>query len=159
MIESTERLGAQDFGGYPSIKQHDFFESINFDTLYLKTPPCPTNLKDVVDSNSPADEFNEFQDAEPGLGGQQLSRLLGLQLNDDKISSCQSSAGAKEITAVDANTSTQPAKRSVIQFPTSDQQLQSRLQQQRETLPQWHNIVDKKLILKQGLIDKKKVVL
>lgn len=159
VIESTERLGAQDFDGYPSIKQHAFFESIEFDTLYLKTPPCPVNFKDVVDSDSTTSEFNEFQDAEPGLGGQQLSRLLGLQLNDDKVStiSSSSSASPKETTIVDAASSTQPSsKRSIIQFPTSDQQLQERLQRQKETLPQWHNIVDKKLILKQGLIDKKK---
>ena len=30
--------------------------------------------------------------------------------------------------------------------------------QQKESIPQWHNLVDKKLILKQGLIDKRKVI-
>jgi hypothetical protein len=50
-----------------------------------------------------------------------------------------------------------PAKKGLIHFPENEQQLQARLLQQQKTQPQWHNLVDKKLILKQGLIDKRKV--
>jgi len=144
IINSDDRLGAQDFGGYPSIKNHKFFESTEFENLYLTVPPLPSNLKTSVDEE--ASNLDEFQDAEPGLGGQQLSRLLGLQLNDENIT----------LTATNNVKSTQQLKRTVVNIPENDGQLQARLQAQQESLPQWHTLVDKKLILKQGLVDKRK---
>jgi len=101
-------------------------------------------LKTSVDEE--ASNLDEFQDAEPGLGGQQLSRLLGLQLNDENIT----------LTATNNVKSTQQLKRTVVNIPENDGQLQARLQAQQESLPQWHTLVDKKLILKQGLVDKRK---
>jgi len=144
IINSDDRLGAQDFGGYPSIKNHKFFESTEFENLYLTVPPLPSNLKTSVDEE--ASNLDEFQDAEPGLGGQQLSRLLGLQLNDENIT----------LTATNNVKSMQQLKRTVVNIPENDGQLQARLQAQQESLPQWHALVDKKLILKQGLVDKRK---
>ena len=150
------------FGGYPSIKKHQLFQSIDFEALYLKTPPRPSKFRDVVDSVSEGSDLSEFPSTEPGLSGQQLSKLLGLQLNDEPSDASQSSALAlaKDVSsiAIGSNNSTpQPAKKSVVNFPANEQQLQSRLLTQQETQPQWHNLVDKKLILKQGLIDKRKV--
>lgn len=127
---------------------------MDFENLYLMTPPLPTNLKDMVDCDYKSDHLDEFQDAEPGLGGQQLSRLLGLQLNDENVT-------ISEIPVQTTNTSnaksTQQLKRTVVNIPENDQQLQVRLQVQQENLSQWHALVDKKLILKQGLVDKRKV--
>ena len=162
MIDSKERLGAQDFGGYPSIKKHRFFQSIDFDTLYLKTPPCPSKCRDVVDLVSESSDPSEFLNAEPGLSGQQLSKLLGLQLNDEPSDASRNSAPtlSKEIPSISSTNSVPPlpTKKSLINFPANEHQLQARLIQQKESIPQWHNLVDKKLILKQGLIDKRKVL-
>lgn len=161
MIDSKERLGAQDFGGYPSIKKHRFFESIDFDTLYLKTPPWPSKCRDVAELASEESDPSEFLNAEPGLSGQQLSKLLGLQLNDEPSDPCRNSASPSKDTLSTTSTANsvlpQPIKKGLVNFPGNEQQLQARLLQQQETQPQWHNLVDKQLILKQGLIDKRKV--
>ncbi|EFX72775.1 putative PDK-1 [Daphnia pulex] len=161
VIDSKERLGAQDFGGYPSIKQHRFFQSIDFETLYLKTPPCPSKCRDTVDLVSEASDPSEFLNAEPGLSGQQLSKLLGLHLNDEPSDASRKSApepSRETSSSISSTTSVPPppAKKGLIHFPENEQQLQARLLQQQKTQPQWHNLVDKKLILKQGLIDKRK---
>lgn len=161
VIDSKERLGAQDFGGYPSIKNHRFFESIDFDTLYLKTPPWPTKCRDVAELASEVSDPSEFLNTEPGLSGQQLSKLLGLQLNDEPSEQSRNSAPTPSKDALTSTSSannvlSQPMKKGLINFPVNEQQLQARLLQQQETQSQWHNLVDKKLILKQGLIDKRK---
>jgi len=153
VLNPNERLGAQDSEGYPSIKKHTMFKTLEFESLYLATPPFSSNLKDAVNCDSKSDDLDEFQDAEPGLGGQQLSRLLGLQLNDENVT-------ISEIPVQTANASnarsTQLLKRTVVNIPENEQQLQLRLQVQQENVSQWHALVDKKLILKQGLIDKRK---
>jgi len=153
IINPNERLGVQDSGGYPSIKKHKFFELIDFENLYLATPPLPSNMENIVDCDSTSDHFDDFQDAEPGLGGQQLSRLLGLQLNDENVTISEIPPQTANISNVK---STQQSKKTVVNIPENDQQLQVRLQVQQENLPQWHPLVDKKLILKQGLVDKRK---
>ena len=165
MIHSKGRLGAQDVGGYPSIKGHPFFEAVDFETLHLREPPRPRNFADVVDSNQMENDY-EFDNVEPGLGGAQLSRLLGLQLNDEASGSVpiqESSSPTTPSSSQDAATSSSPSSsaaakaKTSVQFPANDQQLRARLLQQQETIPQWHALVDKQLILKQGLIDKKMV--
>ncbi len=118
----------------------------------------------MVDSVSETSDPSEFLGAEPGLSGQQLSKLLGLQLNDEPLDASPSSTSAtsKEVSTTTGSTNSsipQSTKKSVVNFPANEQQLQARLLLQQETQPQWHNLVDKKLILKQGLIDKKKVML
>jgi len=111
-------------------------------------------MENIVDCDSTSDHFDDFQDAEPGLGGQQLSRLLGLQLNDENVTISEIPPQTANISNVK---STQQSKKTVVNIPENDQQLQVRLQVQQENLPQWHPLVDKKLILKQGLVDKRKV--
>lgn len=145
------------------MKNHAFFKSIDFDTLYLKTPPRPSKFRDEIDSVSESTDSSAFLNTEPGLSGQQLSRLLGLQLSDEPSNSDQTSASApsEEVSPSIGSTNNAisfPTKKSVVNFPANEQQLQARLLRQQETQPQWHNLVDKKLILKQGLIDKRKVV-
>ena len=176
VIDSKERLGAQDFGGYPSIRSHPFFESVDFETLYMTTPPCPSNYTDTTDSQTSASSLTEFQDAEPGLGGQQLTRLLGLQLNDDNVTDIPIPARLSRLLGLQSDqenvtvaqtspspssnstsSASQPSKRTVVSFPANEQQLLTRLQHQQENLAQWHQLVERKLILKQGLVDKRKV--
>lgn len=163
MIDSAERLGARDFGGYPSIKQHQLFDSVDFETLYLMTPPRPSNCANTVGSNSSEADLADFQDATPGLGGQQLSRLLGLQLSDEPSTTDSAPPpppSTKDVTTPASTIIQTPVKtKTIIQFPADEQQLKARLLHQQETIPQWHNLVDGQLILKQGLIDKKKVPL
>jgi len=177
VIDSKQRLGAQDIGGYASIKEHEFFKSIDFESLHLKTPPRPSGYTDSDDELAPTSHSPEFQGVEPGLGGQQLSRLLGFQLNDDSIlvnSTSETKPPETKLsetavksplptaaTVSTAITTTLPAKvvqskRTLLNIPATEEQLDLRLKHQQENLSQWHHIVEKKLILKQGLIDKRK---
>lgn len=161
MIDSKERLGATDCGGYPTVKKHELFEATDFEALHLTTPPRPQNCQESIDSSSDEDLSEEFRNAEPGLGTHQLSKLLGLQIKEEPSAqtAAPSSPQVKEAPATPpvSNASSVPQKKTAVSIPANDQQLQARLQHQQETIPQWHNIVEKKLILKQGLIDKRKV--
>lgn len=123
-------------------------------------PPRPSKCRDLVDPIPETSDSSEFLNAEPGLSGQQLSKLLGLQLNDEPTETGQHSparSSKEALSNANSNVISPPAKKSLIVFPENEQQLQTRLLEQQESQPQWHNLVDKKLILKQGLIDKKKV--
>lgn len=136
------------------------FESIDFEALHTMKPPEPRNCSDAYESESDASDSSEFQNAEPGLGGQQLSRLLGLQHNDEAVLSPAEPIKPSPKEPPPSNSAPSSAaqsKKSVINFPADEQQLQTRLLHQQETMPQWHNLVDKKLVLKHGLIDKRKV--
>lgn len=39
MLELSQRLGAQDGEGYPSVRNHPFFEGVEWDKLHQTTPP------------------------------------------------------------------------------------------------------------------------
>ena len=133
---------------------------MDFETLYLKTPPCPSKCAEVESSTPEANQQTEFLNTEPGLNGQQLSKLLGLQLNEEpsEVPDSSSAPSSKEGTSTGSSNNTAvSAKKTLVNIPANEEQLQARLLHQQEALPQWHNLVDKKLILKQGLIDKRKV--
>lgn len=77
---------------------------------------------------------------EPGLDDKQLTRLLGLDLQ-----------GAEQT----PDPPERPRKRSGLTDFSPDE-VQRRLEKQRES-SKWHSLVEGNLILKQGLVDKRKV--
>ena len=76
---------------------------------------------------------------EPGLDDKQLTRLLGLDLQ-----------GAERMEPPE-----RPRKRAGITDLSRDE-IHEQLEKQKET-SKWHNLVEGNLILKQGLVDKRKV--
>lgn len=82
--EPTHRLGATDLNNrYSSIRQHPFFEGINWNTLRFETPPpiypyLPGEYGD--DEDELLEQYSVPDHLEPGLDDRQLSRLLGLEL-------------------------------------------------------------------------------
>jgi 3-phosphoinositide dependent protein kinase-1 len=77
---------------------------------------------------------------EPGLDDKQLTRLLGLDLQ-----------GAERA----PDPPERPRKRAGL-TDISPEEVQQQLQKQKES-SKWHNLVEGNLILKQGLVDKRKV--
>lgn len=81
-VDPDTRLGASDQkeNFYKSIRNHDFFSTINFDEIYAQPSPLMflSNFVDLLQQNNPApDESN----IEPGLGESQLKRILQSELN------------------------------------------------------------------------------
>ncbi|XP_039284158.1 3-phosphoinositide-dependent protein kinase 1 isoform X7 [Nilaparvata lugens] len=131
VLEPSQRLGASDEVGYPSIRQHNFFQGIEFDTLQNQTPPLiyPYHSS-TSDNHDLRSQYRVPDNLEPGLDDKQMTRLLGLELHES------------------------PKKQSLLTGLSADEV--SRRLKQQEATNQFHRFVDGNLILKQGLVDKKK---
>lgn len=132
-IDSTERIGAKDdlsIGGYESIRNHPYFASLNNDWDMLKRV-APQKLKSVAKPESSSELNVEL--SETGLNEKQITRLLGLALHDDS----ELESSLKGMQAL------------------SPRDFEERLERQKRT-NKYHQFVENNLILKQGLIDKKK---
>jgi len=130
VLDPTERLGAKDTNGYPSIRAHEFFEGLDFSTLSTSTPPPIYPYLPGGDQTDLSSNYKVPDHLEPGLDEKQKSRLLGLECETPKT------------------------KQRHIADLTKDK-IESRLQTQAASSP-WHSLVEGNLILKQGLVDKRK---
>lgn len=135
VLDPEKRLGAKDTKPYQSLREHEFLRDSNFDDL--GTPP-EINSIDVIDSKIP-------DNLEPGLDGQKVSLLhLDMVLSNQTPQTTttqtprirKKSEANRNIMAIDSN------------------EIQRRLEQQKRE--EWHQFVEGNLILKKGLIDKKK---
>ncbi|XP_069701352.1 3-phosphoinositide-dependent protein kinase 1 isoform X3 [Periplaneta americana] len=140
VLDPSQRLGASDPVGYPSLRSHPFFDGINFDTLHEQTPP---QIFPYLPGTSEHEELRSHyrvpDHLEPGLDDKQLTRLLELDLQ-----------GAEPT----PEPPERPRKRAGL-TDLSPEEVQQQLEKQKET-SKWHNLVEGNLILKQGLVDKRK---
>lgn len=128
VINPSKRLGASDAKPYTSVRQHEFFADIDWQNIGPppKIVPYLPECSAVIPDN-----------LEPGLNREKASRL---QL--DMI--CQSS-----------NTPTRKKSDSNRNIADLDKaEVERMLETQKND--KWHNLVEKNLILKQGLVDKRK---
>ncbi|UXI14602.1 hypothetical protein NH340_JMT00545 [Sarcoptes scabiei] len=147
-IDSTQRLGSKDnikVDGYCSIRNHPYFAPMNNDWDLINQEP-PSRLLAVARNETLFEEIqNEFEsmNLESGLKEKQITRLLCLSLHEDSDSFKQNSSeyycGPKTKGLLDI----------------SPKELEDRLSKQRKE-NKFHKFVENNLILKQGLIDKKK---
>ncbi|KOB74756.1 Phosphoinositide-dependent kinase 1 [Operophtera brumata] len=124
VLDHTQRLGSDDKGDmYGSIRNHPFFDGIDWDNLCEQTPPtiCP-----YLPFGAFEEEYIVPDYLEPGLGNDQLKRLWEIDLCTSK--------GLLSISA---------------------EEKRHRLEEQGRD-SKWHQFVDGELVLKQGLIDKRK---
>lgn len=144
VLDPSERLGAKDAKRYTSIRSHPFYEGLDFDTLHTTTPPP---IYPYLPGNSEGQELRSQyrvpDHLEPGLDDKQLTRLLGLDGQSDSPA------------VVTPSPVPRPRKRSGI-LQMNDSEKQQQLQQQR-CHSKWHQLVEGNLIVKQGLVDKRKV--
>lgn len=137
VLEPSQRLGAQDSEGYPSIRNHPFFEGVEWEKLHQTTPPpMYPFLPGNTEGQDLRSHYRVPDHLEPGLDDKQLTRLLGLDLQTP------------------TNTITKPKKKSNIADLTPEEINQRLTVQAAES--KWHSLVEGNLIIKQGLIDKRK---
>uniref|UniRef100_A0A914VUR2 3-phosphoinositide-dependent protein kinase 1 n=1 Tax=Plectus sambesii TaxID=2011161 RepID=A0A914VUR2_9BILA len=130
---SAQRLGSDEMGGVAVLKEHPFFAGVNWVTLHTQEPPA---LKPYLPASGDEPAFHSDyhvpEDLEPGLNEAAMTRLLGLQL---------SGFDTVKVELTGENDSKEERRR--------------RLEDQRKNNP-YHRFVDDNLILKSGLVDKKK---
>lgn len=142
-IDPNERLGSQDMGDtYESIRRHPFFDSIDWDAIRRESPPpIYPHLPGLNDEDSK--QYRVPDDITPGLGEEQLRRLIGMELGTQTF----------EIrTQSDIPTSNETKRKMVIQNKNDkEKQLVEQAKNNR-----WHSFAEGELILKQGFVNKRK---
>lgn len=129
IIDPTERLGTGDDVRYNSLREHKFFNGLDFNNL--GNPPIISPYVSNLSNN--ASEFHNTQ--EPGLNDEKVSRL-GME------SICSNS-----------NTSVvSPPKSGIVDVELAEIKQKLEIQKQDK----WHVFVEGNLILKKGLVDKRK---
>ncbi|XP_021929412.1 3-phosphoinositide-dependent protein kinase 1 isoform X3 [Zootermopsis nevadensis] len=140
VLDPSKRLGSSDSVGYPSLRSHPFFAGIDFKTLHEQTPP---QIYPYLPGTSEHEELRSHyrvpDHLEPGLDDKQLTRLLGLDLQ-----------GAERT----PDPPERPRKRAGLTDLSPDE-VHLQLEKQKDN-SKWHNLVEGNLILKQGLVDKRK---
>lgn len=170
VLDSDARIGAKDTVRYTSIRGHPFYEGLDFDTLQQTAPPpiypyLPGRSSDSQELRSHYRVSSLFirlpitcalyssvlifrrifsiqvpDHLEPGLNDKQLTRLLGLDIRW---------AEPTVQTPV-----VRPRKKSGV-MDLSPEEIKEQLEKQRSN--KWDSMVQGNLILKQGLVDKRKV--
>ncbi|XP_055327459.1 3-phosphoinositide-dependent protein kinase 1-like [Paramacrobiotus metropolitanus] len=141
--DSKRRLGCPEMGGYPTLKAHPFYEGLPWEKLHLmKPPPITPYLPASGDNEELRSDFVISPNVRPGFDEKQLSRLLDLQLRDSI------SKGSPMPTPSPA-----PTRGGILDIPPKE--YAERLAAQAKSSI-WHPFVDNHLILKQGIIDKRK---
>lgn len=134
VLDPSNRLGCQECGGFEALKAHPFFDGISWDTLHLETPPAliPCTVVDGEEIHSVynVDDFQGFDDG--------LSQHFG-RIN----------TGDTE----NEHSGNRPPYKYVLQI--TEEERKERIEKQRRE-NKWHRFVQDNLILKMGLIDKRK---
>lgn len=163
VIDPNQRLGAASKGGYPALKGHEFFTEVRWEKLPEMEPPKMLPFLPGTSSNEELrSHYCVPDDLEPGLDDKQMTRLLGLAFQDDDgpaVSSPTSPSQQQPQQQQPQQQRTQPQQRiSRTQLHILDfgpEEHSRRFQKQAETNP-YHKFVQGNLILKQGLVDKRK---
>lgn len=151
VLDPSQRLGMGDTLGYPSIKKHNFFHGTNWENLHLQTPPTILPYLPGTSSNEDISKQYQIPDhLEPGLDDKHMSRLLGLALQDDSDDDRKVLAGTVELVE-EGRAHTQQT----LVTGKNQEDCTKRLEQQARD-NSYHKFVEGNLILRQGLVDKRK---
>lgn len=132
VLNPNERLGATDASPYTSIRSHPFFDGVDWNNL----GPPPTKLSFLTGTSEQSTSIP--QNLEPGLDEQKVSRL---HLESDILG----------LSSPPTRKKSEPNRKITDLSPS---EIEQRLDKQK--LDKWHNLVEGNLILKQGLVDKRK---
>ncbi|XP_034251085.1 3-phosphoinositide-dependent protein kinase 1 [Thrips palmi] len=170
VIDPKQRLGANDCPGegYPSVRAHPFFQGIDFKTLSeTNPPPIYPYLPGTSQHEEMRSHYRVPDHLEPGLDDKQLTRLLGLELQNSSSNSEPEPQKPPEpiIPPVvpepqrkishERKISVTARRRHISILELSPEEIAERLEKQiREN--QWHQFTENNLIIKQGLVDKRK---
>lgn len=136
VIEAEERLGAHDpVGRYTSLRTHPLLADLDLDTMHLSKPPK------IAPFLSTGDEEIRWEQNQPGLNSIELQLELGLQLRDT-------------VEEPDEPAPKKTGKRRNLADVGQEEHATRLAEQERNS--KWHRFVEGNLILKQGLMDKRK---
>ncbi|XP_055321100.1 3-phosphoinositide-dependent protein kinase 1 isoform X3 [Sitodiplosis mosellana] len=133
-IEPIKRLGAKDQNDlYESIRNHEFFDGIEWDKLRIQTPPPIHPYLPGLDGNGDEEtvEYKVPEHLEPGLGDEQLRRLLELELGTSNTSNHKKPP---------------PEPKEIEQTTVTVQKDDNK----------WQQFVEGEVIVKQGFVNKRK---
>ncbi|XP_076034742.1 putative 3-phosphoinositide-dependent protein kinase 2 isoform X2 [Oratosquilla oratoria] len=145
VINPKERLGALDSGKtYTSLRSHPFYLDVNLDTLYCQSPPKMCTF--VPESKQ---EIDWGKKTEAGLSGNELNLILDLDIKDKQINQTNKAATGSAGPFI----TRRPARKNIADI--SPEEYEERLAKQKKE-NKWHCFVEGNLILKQGLVYKRK---
>uniref|UniRef100_A0A183C2D9 3-phosphoinositide-dependent protein kinase 1 n=1 Tax=Globodera pallida TaxID=36090 RepID=A0A183C2D9_GLOPA len=165
VYKPTERLGSLQTGGIDELKRHTFFKDVEWPSLFTRKPP---ELKPYLPASSGEPAFyGEYcplpsdgpMDFEPGLNEAALYRLMGLGSSGGGVSGefaeieFNRMVDGEDRLPNDASSS--PSRNSMPSAEELERRRLNRLERQRKE-NKYHRFVEDNLILKSGLIDKKK---
>jgi len=147
VINPEERLGTlESRTGYPSIKNHTFFEGVDFSSLHLSKPPG-VDVESLGDAKDPI--WAKHPDMMPGLGPSVQDRLLRDQIENGSDAGSDGGSDIDEIDQSDAGSE-------IGNIGDISDEERSRLLELQKQNNEYHQFVEGNLILKQGILDKKK---
>ncbi|XP_074647208.1 3-phosphoinositide-dependent protein kinase 1-like isoform X2 [Tubulanus polymorphus] len=165
VLDPTKRLGCEEMGGYPQLKSHSFYHNINWDQLPNEKPP---QLLPYLPATNTSME-NLWSECTAGFDDVQYSRLLGIELHDSRKS--QSEEKSSEQLNAKSESNGTDVNNSNLNHATESSSSSSNVAsssglttvQERHNLlvkqaaeNEYHQFVEGNLILKQGLVDKRK---
>ena len=152
VISPEARLGAGDSPGhYSSLKSHPFFQNIEFSSLHSTTPP---NIQPWVGDPDQEDPIWSRQaDMEPGLGPSQMSRILRDQIGDTTREDSDTEWDDGDDGSLNSEGSCIPPSGNIGDLSDLER---SRLLEKQSKTNEFHQFVEGNLILKQGILNKKK---
>jgi len=163
VIEPSDRIGARDSAPYSSIRSHPFFEGRDFERLHDETPPCAAPFLPPPGETLRQDAcWTRGEEIAPGAGN--LTRLLlddddGQDAVDARTGGNGNAANELRLLGIDSSQQVESAavqeqrNRNIVNL--SDEERRTRLEEQIKT-NKFHQFVRGNLILKQGILDKKK---
>lgn len=152
-LTPNERIGVCDIGStYESIRSHPFFESICWDTLRTQcSPPIYPYLPGLESDTDQRRQYRVPEYIEPGLGDEQLRRLIGMEIGtSESFSSIQeiSRSSTEDDVTINLN-----EPKTILDISTNERV--RRLDEQTKS-NKWNPFADGELILKQGFVNKRK---
>uniref|UniRef100_A0A1I7V6C6 3-phosphoinositide-dependent protein kinase 1 n=1 Tax=Loa loa TaxID=7209 RepID=A0A1I7V6C6_LOALO len=158
VFDPSKRLGSEETGGSEAVRSHPYFATVDWDNLITKTPP-PFKPYLPASCGEPAfhSDYHFPDDIEPGLDDAAVTRLLGLSLKDFCSSRFVLFINRRRcgFSRIMTNYFSQNKGSSEAEEPESAGLREKKLSIQRKE-HKYHRFVEGNLIVKSGLLDKKK---
>lgn len=102
-LEPSQRLGAQDNGDvYDSIRNHPFFEDVDWSSVRQQTPPLIyPYLPGLETDEKQREQYRIPEHIEPGFDEKQLNRLIGMEIGTSESISYQKTINNKNQTSTE----------------------------------------------------------
>eukprot|EP00094_Tigriopus_californicus_P012740 TCALIF_12315-PA protein Name:"Similar to Pdpk1 3-phosphoinositide-dependent protein kinase 1 (Rattus norvegicus)" AED:0.07 eAED:0.07 QI:0/0/0/0.75/0.33/0.25/4/0/623 len=158
VIAPTERLGALDAVYYQSIRAHPFFMGLDFESLHEATPPALAPFLPRADE--PDSCWRRNPAMKPGVGDLARLQIDTPGSSDDELEravlrpiSSSDSTSISSMTMLESGGGGKGRGKNIVNI--TDEERRRLLDDQSRT-NKFHRFVEGNLIIKQGILDKKK---